>query len=320
MAIQIRGVQIQDGSIASGKLAISGQTFDFSSGTLRAGTPSATTDVANKAYVDAQLPDSFSGGDGIAIDSSGDPDVISVDLATNSGLAFSSNKLIVNLDGSTLALGAGGLSVGNAISNANIANDAAIAKSKLGALNITNSDVAGDAAIAISKLAASTISGKSLGTNLDNLTDGNGISDFTYNGSGAGVISIDLDGSSLALSADGIKIADDGVGNAQIADNAVQNAQIQNGAVSIAKLSFQARVDQPSTSGGSTSVFALSNQVAPEFENFVMVFRNGLLQQLKASSPADDSEYTVSTSGGTTSVTFGANISASDKLEIRYLA
>jgi hypothetical protein len=191
MAIQIRGVQIQDGSIASGKLAISGATFDFSSGTLRAGTPSASTDVANKAYVDAQLPDSFSGGDGIAIDSSGDPDVISVDLATNS---------------------------------------------------------------------------------------------------------------------------------AQIADDAVQNAQIQNGAVSIAKLSFQARVDQPSTSGGSTSVFALSNQVAPEFENFVMVFRNGLLQQLKASSPADDSEYTVSTSGGTTSVTFGANISASDKLEIRYLA
>jgi len=67
MAIQIRGVKIQDGSIASGKLAISGQTFDFSSGTLRAGTPSGTTDVANKAYVDAQLPDSFAGGDGISI-------------------------------------------------------------------------------------------------------------------------------------------------------------------------------------------------------------------------------------------------------------
>ena len=101
MAIQIRGVQIQDGSIASGKLAISGQTFDFSSGTLRAGTPSATTDVANKAYVDSQLPDSFSGGNGIAIDSSGDPDVISVDLATNPGLQFTSNKLDLKVKAET---------------------------------------------------------------------------------------------------------------------------------------------------------------------------------------------------------------------------
>ena len=325
--VQIRGSQIQGETIDPGNINLSG-SFDFRAASGIQFTTKAEADKstfpATTAFVHTivtgSLVDGFQGGDGIAINTGTSPDTISVDLATNPGLEFSSNKLIVKLDGSTLALGAGGLSVGTSISNANIASDAAIAKSKLGALAITNSDVDNSAAIAISKLAASTISGKSLGTNLDNLTDGNGISDFTYNGSGAGVISIDLDGSSLALSADGIKIADDGVGNAQIADNAVQNAQIQNGAVSIAKLSFQARVDQPSTSGGSTAVFALSNQVAPEFENFVMVFRNGLLQQLKASSPADDSEYTVSTSGGTTSVTFGANISASDKLEIRYLA
>ena len=329
MAIQIRGVQIQDGSIASGKLAISGQTFDFSSGTLRAGTPSATTDVANKAYVDAQLPDSFSGGDGIAIDSSGDPDVISVDLATNSGLAFSSNKLIVNLDGSTLSLGAGGLSVGSAISNANIAADAAIAKSKLGALDITNSDINNSAAIAISKLAQSTISGKSLGTNLSDLTDGNGIADFSYNGGSGGVVAIQLDGSTLAVGASGLKIADDGVGSAQIADdavgsaqiadNAVDNARIANGAVSIAKLAFQARQDV-FTANGSTAVFALANQVAPEFENFVMVFVNGLLQSKVASSPSGTSEYTVSTAGSTTTVTFGANLPNGDAVEIRSLA
>ena len=33
------------------------------------------TAAAIKAYVDAQVPDSFSGGDGIVIDASGDPDV-----------------------------------------------------------------------------------------------------------------------------------------------------------------------------------------------------------------------------------------------------
>ena len=46
--------------------------------------------------------------------------------------------------------------------------------------------------IPIAKLASSTISGKALGANLDNLTDGNGIADFTYNGSGAATIAIDL--------------------------------------------------------------------------------------------------------------------------------
>ena len=291
MPIQIRGTQIQDGSIASGKLAISGQTFDFSSGTLRAGTPSGTTDVANKAYVDAQLPDNFAGGDGISITDGAGTDTIAVDLATNPGLQFTSNKLDLKVKsetGGSITKDGDGIYIGdNAIGNAKLAGS-----------------------IANAKLANSTISGKALGTNLDNLVDGNGIADFTYNGSAGVSIALDLDGSSLALSADGIKIA----------DNAVQNAQIRNGAVSIAKLAFQARVDQPSTSGGSTSVFALSNQVAPEFESFVMVFRNGLLQKLKASSPADDSEYTVSTSGGTTSITFGANISASDTLEVRYLA
>ncbi len=46
--------------------------------------------------------------------------------------------------------------------------------------------------IPIAKLAAKTISGKDLGGSLDNLTDGNGIADFTYNGSGAASIAISL--------------------------------------------------------------------------------------------------------------------------------
>lgn len=54
---------------------------------------------------------SFSAGDGISIDTLSVPNEISVDLASNSGLAFSSGDLTVNLDGSTLQLGASGLSI-----------------------------------------------------------------------------------------------------------------------------------------------------------------------------------------------------------------
>ena len=299
MAIQIRGTQIQDGSIAAGKINLAG-TFDFSSGTIRCGTPSGSTDVANKAYVDAQLPDSLSGGNGIAIDSSGDPDVISVDLATNPGLQFTSNKLDVKVKAET----------GGSITKD--ADGLYIADSAIG-----NAKLAGS--IANAKLANSTISGKALGASLDSLTDGNGIADFTYNGGSAASIAIDLDGSTLSVGASGLKISDLGVDTGQLAANAVELAKIANGAVSVPKLAFQARQDL-FTPNGSTAAFALSNEVEENMKNMVMVFRNGLLQQLKASSPADDSEYTVSTSEGTTTVTFGANINSADKLEVRYFA
>jgi len=51
-----------------------------------------------------------------------------------------------------------------------------------------------------------------------------------------------------------------------------------------------------------------------------MVFRNGVLQKLVASSPSGTDEYTVTESGGTTTITFGANIPSGNALEVRYLA
>ena len=363
--VQIRGSQIQGETIDPGNINLSG-SFDFRAATgfqittkpeADKSTFPATTQYVH-TIVSGSAIDGFQGGDGIAINTGTSPDTISVDLATNGGLEISSAKIAIALDGGTLSLGAGGLSVGS-ISNAQIASDAAIAKSKLGALAITNSDVDNSAAIAVSKLAASTISGKALGTNLDSLTDGNGIADFTFNGSSAASIAIDLDGSTLAVGASGLKISDGGVGTSQIADdainaakiaddavgsaaiaddavgsaqiadlavdsarlanNAVTNAKINNGAVSIAKLAFQSRQDVFNPNG-STAAFDLTNQVAPEFDNFVMAFVNGLLQNKVASSPSGQQEYTVSTAGSTTTVTFGANLADSDHLEVRYLA
>lgn len=51
MAITIRGAQIRNATIGSGKLDLT-QTYDYSSGTLRAATPSGDSDVATKSYVD----------------------------------------------------------------------------------------------------------------------------------------------------------------------------------------------------------------------------------------------------------------------------
>ena len=51
----------------------------------------------------------------------------------------------------------------------------------------------GLSAIPNSSLANSTISGISLGSNLNDLTDGNGIADFTYNGSSTATVSVQAD-------------------------------------------------------------------------------------------------------------------------------
>jgi len=178
MAIQIRGNQILNNTVTATQIDET-DTYDFSSGVVSVATPTANAHAATKAYVDSVIPDSFSGGNGIAIDSSGDPDVISVDLATNPGLQFTSAKLDVKVKAET-----GG----------SITKDA-------DGLYIA------DGAIANGKLANSTISGVSLGSNLNALSAGNGISMSSYNGSSAvSDLTIDLDGSTLAVGASGLPI------------------------------------------------------------------------------------------------------------------
>ena len=153
----------------------------------------------------------------------------------------------------------------------------------------------------------------------------------SYNGSAAvSDITINLDGSTLAVGADGIKVADLGVDSGQIAADAIVAGKIADGAVdassalvddiiSPAKLTFGSRQDVFSPDG-STSASVLANEVNSIFDNFVMAFKNGLLMRKVASNPADDDSYTVSTTAGTTTITFGANLSADDTLEVRSLA
>ena len=53
MSIQISGDQIKNNAVAAGKLDLSTGTFDFTSATIRAASPSNESDVAIKSYVDS---------------------------------------------------------------------------------------------------------------------------------------------------------------------------------------------------------------------------------------------------------------------------
>ena len=124
---------------------------------------------------------------------------------------------------------------------------------------------------------------------------------------------VDLDGSTLAVGASGVKISDGGVGATQlassavsaakIASNAVETAKVADNAITAPKLGFEARQDVFAPNG-STSAFDLAVEVPSEFFNFTLAYKNGLLQKKVASSPGDADEYTVSTAGGTTTITF----------------
>ena len=343
MAIQIRGVQIQNDSVGPTQIDETA-TYDFSSGVVSVATPSSAAHAATKAYVDSQVGDGFQAGDGIAINTGTSPDTISVDLATNPGLQFTSNKLDLKLESNKgLSKGTNGLAI-------------ALKSESGGTISVDSSGLfIDDGAISNAKLANSTISGVALGANLNALTPATngGVLFSSYNGSAA-VSNLQLDISDLAdatvnVGADSIAIYDadaDVSGKESIAhlmdavagdaltsssgvlsvndDNstlevASDTLRVKDGGITPAKLSFQSRQDV-FTPNGSTAAFNLTTDVVSAFHNFVLVYRNGLLQKKVASSPSDDSEYTVGSSGGTTTITFGANINNSDALEVRYLA
>lgn len=310
MAIQIRGNQVLDATLAPAKLDLTA-TYNFQSGTITAADPSAAQEVATKAYVDSLIVDTFSGGDGIAIDTSGDPDVISVDLATNPGLQFTSAKLDLKVKsevGGSITKDADGIYLA----------DGAVGNAKL-AGSIPND-----------KLANSTISGKALGTSLDELTAGNGLSMTAYDGSAAQAIDLALDAATLSKSAGGLKVADLGVDTGQLAagavetdkinDLAVTGAKIAASTITAAKVAFASNVDKLVPDGSATA-FDLSATIPSEFAA-VMCFRNGMsLEQV--ATPANIDEFKIDLAGGTAGVsliTFGAAIPSGENVRVFFIA
>ena len=123
------------------------------------------------------------------------------------GVEDNAGSLQIDLDGSSLALSASGIKVAaSGVSNAMLAN--------------------------------STISGVSLGANLNSLSAGNGLAMTSYNGSAAvSDLTIDLDGSSLAVGSNGIKVADGGIANSMLQDSSIASAKLA-GSIAAGKLNL----------------------------------------------------------------------------------
>lgn len=176
---------------------INGAMIAVQEGTANAGKVFVQSGVVTTIGVDPIVfiffnsSSSLVGGDGITISGNN----VSVDH-DGQGLQFTANQLALELDGATLSKSASGLKVAdNGITDVQI-NGGAVNEDKL------NASVAGDG-----------IAGGA-GTPLSIDHDGQGLELV------AGQLALELDGGTLSKSVDGLKVADQGIANAQISNSA----------------------------------------------------------------------------------------------------
>ena len=309
----------------------------------------------NVSFVQYTGAGQLGAGNGIAITGNS----IAVDLATASGLEFAGGKLQLDIaaskaikltgneldfaiQGSTLAQDANGLKVNTGgITNNEINASAAIADSKLAQLT-TSDKVAGSAVQLKSNGGLADSTGLQVQTDGVNVRLSGGgavelvpasITNALIHAS-AGIVDTKLAqittaakvaGSAVSLKSgaaaledsSGLRVKVDGL-TIDINSDAIR---VMDDALGLAKMSFRPKEDQFDISNGSTSSLNLSQRItiaAFRAAGNIQVFRNG--QKLRYSaSPSDVSSFSIGDNGSATSVTFGANLTNGDKVDICYM-
>ena len=292
------GVSISGNTIAV-DLVDSGSGLDFASGELQIAAGGVTNAMLAGSIADSKLSTIATANkvSGTAVQLAAanatieNQSGLQVKIASNSGLEAANAGLALDLDGSTLSMGASGVKVADGgIANAQIAGNAAIAYSKLALTGaILNADLAGS--IADSKLSTISTADKVSGSAVQLATDP-GIENST--------------GLRVKIAANGgLERIGDGVG-------------IKPAGVDYGMLGFSPRKDA-FTGNGNATAFQLGNRISsPDWRDGVVVSRNGqVLTQLSSGADSVD-EYTVTDNGSATTVTFGAAPLSGDVINVQY--
>mgnify|MGYP006908226649 CR=1 FL=1 len=236
----VNGDSIADGSISTAMFsgsALVTESEGIASNDVDTAVPTA---AAVKDYVDTQIT------------------AEDLDISTDSGnidIDLDSETLGINgKSGRGIAVSGSGTDVTIEISDGGVTNDmlaGSIANAKLSNSSITVGDqstaLGGTVLNDLTHSATGSFTGSFVGdgSNLtgvqasdlaNSLTDGNGIADFTFDGSAAASIAVQADGSTLSVSATGVKVADSGIDTDQLANDAVTNDKIADDAVDTAQL------------------------------------------------------------------------------------
>jgi hypothetical protein len=153
---------------------------------------------------------------------------VGFDISTidGAGLGLSAGELVVNVDNSSIEITTDTLNVKAAgITNAMLVNDGFMLGTTDISLGATGSTVNG--LTLTGAIASGSFSGSFQGdgsgltgvvaTSANSLTDGNGIADFTYNGSSPASVAVQVSGSTLEVGTNGVRVADSGITATQIA-------------------------------------------------------------------------------------------------------
>jgi len=239
-------------------------------------------------------------------------------IDAGAGLSKSANTLSVNVDNSSLEIvsdtlrikaGGNGLTGGGANLLAVQANGST--------LDVSSSGVK----VASEGITATEINTSALGTGM---AGGAGtaitldLSDFSLATPAASdsFLTLDSDGSTIQrTTTDALATLLAGTGLS------ASSGVLAVGSLALAQVSFRPYIDT-ATGDGSTVGFDLTKDVTVNnWLNGVIVSRNGqILKRITSGSAADSSEYTIASSGGTTTVTFGAAPTSGEHLQFNYIA
>jgi len=241
--------------VTAAKIDLTG-SFDFSSGTLRAGTPSAGTDVANKNYVDS-IQSGIHWKESVIVASVANVDLSSAPAAIDGVTLASDDRVLIK---SQTTASANGLYIYNGSGSAMTrASDADSAAELNGAAvfvqkGSTNADMGFIQTAQIDTLGSDTVTFTQF-TGLGQITAGDGLQksantisvDLSSNsglqitsgelelnaGNGlelnGGAVRAKLDGSTLSLSASGLKVGT--ITSSELGANSVLAASIADGAI-----------------------------------------------------------------------------------------
>lgn len=286
---------------------------------------------------------SISAGDGLTKAGS----TISVDLSSNPGLEFASGELQVKagngvelqsgslqvkLNGSTLSLGASGLSVGTITSNemgSNSVTGAAIADGAIGDSGLFGTGVVNAAAIGTGAVTSAKLGSASVATakiqdaavdenKLAGSVAGNGLS-----GGAGSALSVAVDDSTTEISGGNVIVKNGGITNAKLSSDSVDTSQLIADSVTAAKIGAAFYQEVFQVSGSSTSSIDLARSLDTGFFSSAMVFKNGLnLLNMTAlsDSAANNDEYTIANNGAGSvgRLSFGGNLDNGDAVLVVY--
>jgi hypothetical protein len=222
-----RTISVKDGGITFAKLA-GASVVDSVEGISNATTGSddnIATTKAIKDYVDATA-----GAATLNIESGNDSSTIAIDLDSETLTVTGNDGLTVNNAGNDVGIGIDNGGINAVKLNSDVAGSGLTSTS--GVLSLTDDSITfgsdtvslGDTVTQLSLTGftgsfvgdiqgTASVASKTAGT----LVDGNGIADFSFDGSGAASVAVELDGGTLSVGASGLKVADGGITGTQLA-------------------------------------------------------------------------------------------------------